>query len=790
MRFEELVLRIPGDEVRVRFHDRFTMIAGIGTIERGALADSIIAALAGGEGATELTYLDGTGSRITAVCEGERVLHHHTDGTPAPSIVGSVAPDEAALRRLMIVGADDLGLAPVFEGGDEPEELREARALFGALTKEIQTALAARQAADAMRGQLADLEHQIRVAQEQRGRRTYARLLAQLNGLKDELSFVRSGDVGRSSDRRLIAAAPAARDLIERWKAADARAGEVRDQYGDRARLSASALRKALATPAEVPSDIEVLTRALEGMEHEREQLASRLADLSASRLPEASDPMVLELARCRQDELWAANAVAVGARNRLEEQQLALGGLGHHGESPAVASRIEDAHVAVIAAERVVERYWRPGVLTAGALAIASIALAGFLPLLAAVALLTGVLAGAWCIVTPRQKLAAARRVESAVLAEAGASTYLSFQMRRVEAVIDPEARRRLELAVLDHSMALTSWHEWATGIDPRAAAPLEAEVRAYADALVDLGSLAEEIEGLRNQISGELDPAIAHAKAVLLEAVAPFGITDPGHASTMVRQQVETAKAARLQDVLEQAERAERELAAEVEEHLGHLGFPDGLIDTRVSAFERAVTRASEREEARQRARPPEEIEAELAAVQAAVDEAYRPQYVNLTAADAEEEPDLDALRQERAGLTERLQTARAGLPDIDRMADRHTALERRVLALEAKYASNGATPGPGALADVQQFLLSHLTSVSHSGPAGESVPVVFNDAFARVPGAKKLELLSLLERLSDKVQVIYLTDDVAAAAWARKRTEVRAVGLLEPIGEPVLR
>jgi chromosome segregation ATPase len=268
-------------------------------------------------------------------------------------------------------------------------------------------------------------------------------------------------------------------------------------------------------------------------------------------------------------------------------------------------------------------------------------------------------------------------------------------------------------------------------------------------------------------------------------MEAVAPFGITDPAQAATMVRERVEQARAARLQDGLEQVERREAELAAEVEEHLAGLGFADGLIDTRISSFERALARAGEREQARQRARTPAEIEAELAGVQSQVEEAYRPQYATLSPADAEDEPDIEGLRDQHAALAERLRAARAALPDIDRLADRHSALERRVAALEAKHASFGGGPGPGALADVQQFLLSHLTSVSRCGPAGEAVPVVFNEAFARVPGEKRLELLALLERLADRVQVIYLTDDAPSAAWARKRVEERAVGLLEPIG-----
>ena len=91
---------------------------------------------------------------------------------------------------------------------------------------------------------------------------------------------------------------------------------------------------------------------------------------------------------------------------------------------------------------------------------------------------------------------------------------------------------------------------------------------------------------------------------------------------------------------------------------------------------------------------------------------------------------------------------------------------------------------------LNDVHQFLLTHLAAVSRSGPAGESVPVIFNEAFVRVPADKRLQLLELLDRLADKVQVVYLTDDATASAWARKRVEGRTVGLLEPIGEPALR
>ena len=38
MRLEELILRIPGDEFQVRFHEQLTVLSGIGMLERQALA--------------------------------------------------------------------------------------------------------------------------------------------------------------------------------------------------------------------------------------------------------------------------------------------------------------------------------------------------------------------------------------------------------------------------------------------------------------------------------------------------------------------------------------------------------------------------------------------------------------------------------------------------------------------------------------------------------------------------------------------------------------------------------
>ncbi|MEY2402985.1 MAG: hypothetical protein QOD38_536, partial [Acidimicrobiaceae bacterium] len=70
MRLEELVLRIPGDEFQVRFHEHLTVLSGIGMLERQALADSLVGALSGQAENTVLTLKDGTGRPVEIVSNG------------------------------------------------------------------------------------------------------------------------------------------------------------------------------------------------------------------------------------------------------------------------------------------------------------------------------------------------------------------------------------------------------------------------------------------------------------------------------------------------------------------------------------------------------------------------------------------------------------------------------------------------------------------------------------------------------------------------------------------------
>src|SRR5688572_9701447 len=155
VKFDELVLKIPGDELRVKFHPRMTVLSGLGAPEREALATSILGSLAGGPESTALRYLDGTGRLVNAISGPDGPVHarHEDDGSPAtPPMGGLASPTD--LRALMLVQAADLGVVSRTAREDEPKELRVARASLEEITAQLDDALAEEQAASAVRAEL------------------------------------------------------------------------------------------------------------------------------------------------------------------------------------------------------------------------------------------------------------------------------------------------------------------------------------------------------------------------------------------------------------------------------------------------------------------------------------------------------------------------------------------------------------------------------------------------------------------------------------------------------------
>jgi hypothetical protein len=793
VKLDELVLKIPGDELRVKFHPRMTVLSGLGAPEREALAQSIVGALAGGAESTALRYHDGLGRLVHALAEpGAPVrARHEDDGSAAPNPVprGWTASD---LRSLMLVRAADLGVVARTVQADEPKELREARTSLQELTAELEAALGEEQAVQVVRAELESIDEQLRAARDNVARREYAEVLAQLEKVRAEAATLQSGTQGVEADRHLLANEEQAWELAERWRAAVQDLADLTARFGDAERLAADDRQAAASFPDQPPADLAGLVAAVVDAHAVRATLDNRLQVLAVAKLPAPSDLLVGELGLIDQDELWHAADRLIAARDDVQRVQVSLGGLGGEEGGPpsAVIEAMEQAHDGLQDAERAAEAVRIPGV--AGAALGVAVATAGTLgsPLLIPLGLLITAGVGTMTLVRPKRRVARAAAVERAALAEAGAPSYLGFHLRRVDATVDPNVRRTAEAALAEHRAATLAWVELVgPDVDVHQAKVLQDEAEAYHTALRSLGGAADEIEQIRTELAERAEPAVAAAETALAHACAPFGLTaadlaQPTTVEARVHDVIDRGRAARVQGELEVVEAREQDTARRLGAHLLQLGFDAGELDARLGALEWAVSRAREREEARTNARPSAVIEAELVTLQETARRLKRPEWATVSPSEASL-PDITELEQARQELTARLdEMGPASDVDVVRLADRQAALERRVMALEARHGGHDANGDPGAVADIQQHLLARLTQAATAGPHGDPLPAVLDEVFLRIPADRKWDLLDLLFRLSEKHQLIYLTDDPFVAAWASQQAS--EVTLLAPDAE----
>ena len=795
MRLDELVLRVPGDELRVRFHEQLTVLCGIGMLERQTLSESLISALAGTADDTVLTYTDRTGRQVEIVStKGTAVARYTEDDAPAPLVVGSATQSADELRSLMLVQAGDLGLTATRTRDEDDPELRDARALLADLTQELQASMVERHAQQVVREELASVEAQLKQADENAARREYARVLADLERVRAESAALKSGRSGAESDRALLTSADDARKRAERWTEAARRVAQLAAEHGGE-RLDPHTVSQVHTYPAVPPANLRELLSDLEHAREQRDRLDQRLRERATSKLPQPSDPCVVRLAISDQNALWSARDHLDAANRALQREQLAVGGpaadtVDDGGVASSIVARIEEAQHAVDAAEALRQTRFVPCVSGSALTALGCLILGPSFPIIGLVLLIGAIVGPAIGLGLPWRQLAAARAVERSALADAGAETYLGFHLRRVDAATDPGSHRGLDAAAMEHRLAATKWEELAGGIDTASATALEAESRHYAQEVSKLGSAAGEIEALRAELTGQAEPAFNEARARLIEECKPYGVdetaidtTDATLVERLIHTHVALGHRARTQLRLEQAEDVAQSLADELDAVLRRLGFTDGTLDARAGAVDWAVDRAFEREQARSNARPLETIEQDLVRLQAEAARLRRPEWASVLPSEAQG-PDEEELLERATKLRAQINADGDVVIDLERLADRHSAMERRVAALEAEHGTGSSESAIAELADVHQYLLAHLTRAGHAGPFDESVPVILDEAFVRIAAERKWELLDMLRRLAEKTQLIYLSDDPFVGAWARRRAAAGLVTLLEPV------
>jgi hypothetical protein len=772
MRFEELAYRDGGQAVTIPFHRTLTVLAGLDAEQRRRFADRTVAALrgsGGGHGAS-LVFVDGSGSRVHLVRD-PRGATTVTDLDSGEDLAEAVADGGHVdwLRLVGLASADLLRLEPVHFERDaarhEPAgragagaagaagadaELAEARAVLAQVEDEYRQVAARHHRVGDLRAAIARLDDDIRLADERAARRRYDDAARAAARLEAELAVLQGAE---PAEHKAAGAAVAAVGLAADHQAAVAVLDEARAAFGDRRRLDPRALSRALGLPAEVPADLEQLQADFLAASRRRTELTSRLDAGAASELPSPSAPWVITLARLPHTELWNRAEAVRAARVRAAELSMGLGGAGQHG---ALVAEIEAAHQVVEEAERDV-----------AATRVKALA------------------------VNTRRRLAQAREEEQAVLARAGFVSWLAFQMRRIDVLLEPDALEALRVAELEHQVAAVAWSDLAGDVDPDAALAARDEIGRYAEQMAAAEHNVEATEILHRELVEDAEPAFAAARTALLEACRSFDV-EPEHADSEVAAIVSEARHARLQQILEEAEAAHRRIEAELEAALTAAGRPGpGHLAERLEAVTGLAAAAARHLEATRSTRNPAEVEADLGRARAALARLARPEWENLPApaafpaADADtdaEGPDRIAeLLDERARVVAEADAAGRGLPDVDRLADRREALARRVAVLETSAGTGG--PVLVAAEEAEMVLLGRFAQTRRVGPEAEPVPVLVDDALAAFSRYDKWRLLDLLARLGEASQVVYLTDDDETIEWARSRAGNGAVGLLAP-------
>jgi hypothetical protein len=124
------------------------------------------------------------------------------------------------------------------------------------------------------------------------------------------------------------------------------------------------------------------------------------------------------------------------------------------------------------------------------------------------------------------------------------------------------------------------------------------------------------------------------------------------------------------------------------------------------------------------------------------------------------------LTELERDVAEATAAERAARAAEAE----AGRALAAAQAALA-EAEAAERERNPGSdAAIHEIEFFLLSRLLAQRAMSVTGPS-PLVLDDALHRIPEPERVRLLDRLARLSDDVQVVYLSDDPVVLDWAQQ-------------------
>lgn len=775
MRIEQLVLYGPGDDDRVKFGPGITVFAGLGTQERADLIETVADSLTGQLPNASIVYTDEHGHRIFADRTGATDAETGKPARPPSAVLGR---DTEALIGLLRLDADDLGLGERVSPEKLHAELTAARAELDELLAEHGELLERTELIATWRNDLGNLDQRIDRADEDAARWTWVGMRRRLDELQAELNMVDQAHHGRSDDQ-ILQAVDALRSAGEGWAELAAQAEAMREQLGELPDVRPGDLARVADTPAELPTGFEARLEAWQAATDLRRSVDAELA-LVDQPVAEPSDPLVATLAAFDQDRLWALHRELGRAVECYDEQSAVM----HRSEVDTdTEQRIEEAHLEVVRCQREVERRFRPGVLASAALAVGALLAGQSVSVIVAAPMLLGAVAmGGWLLALPRRNLAAATIAEESALAHADAGSWLGLHLRRLDTMADATERKRFQGAADARASAQLDWDDLA---GPHSADELSTradEVRAYAEA-TDPKVLTRRREEA-HAFSEAAREAERTARISLTNGLDAYGLArggtadlDPRQLTTILTRRIQAGTLARRVRDLRHVEQRETDAAHQLDLVLTHLGYGDGDLDARL---ERAIAAVSAARQRRAHGSPPRaHLEAEVAELGRIVAAGARRGWAD------EAEPgsaptDPNLLEARRREISELI--AAAGSPDVVGAQRRVDVAQGRVGDLEQRL--EDLAQGPES---VQHRLMARCGRTTRIDDHEESIPVVMDEALVSVPVGERMDILDLMIRLAEHVQIVVLTEDPVVARWARQRSDHARVTLYEAAPEP---
>ncbi len=375
-------------------------------------------------------------------------------------------------------------------------------------------------------------------------------------------------------------------------------------------------------------------------------------------------------------------------------------------------------------------------------------------------------------------KKLDEAAAAQQAILDRVGFPTWSAYVMGAGLLGIDPIAEERLERARIDLEAAESHWAEVAADIenDPNHKALLDRLESVYLEAFDLLGGDDEQpdlegaLRGLRVPKAEVSQDELVDALAYQLELVGLDLGAQPGVDRVVLAAEAFLAEVKALSERIGQLQAQRDEAQVDLAEANQQVAAHDAAVEAArvaVEATPEPTIDLTDRVEL-----TPDMIVEEVAPLQ---------------------EPDVDALTREleRANEDEALYADQleARLALVDAATQVEAVASSRVMRIAAQLAAAEAeapagpdepprpasdpafdvdpdeASGPEA---IEFYLLARLAAqraVSFSG----SVPLIIDEALVGQPDDLVRSLLDKLERMSEAVQIIYLSDDLTVAAWA---------------------